>query len=286
MTSNALEAALDETIVDAPVPRPVPVAPHGATTARQQLLDVRLTSLTSDPDNPREDVGDVTELANSMAAAGLLQPIIARRDDTTGRLLVVAGHRRLAAAQLLGWTTVPVVVRRDMAPDHVLAAMLIENGQRADLDPIEEARALRRLQVQTGGITQSELARRIGRGQMHVSTRLALLSLPVDEQEQVRAGQMTLIEATHRGRIASGKVGKAGQDKNWHLGPQHELATLAKARCQRLDHKLGRRVGGMACGACWESVIRADERRDITDRLIKTGTCPICDTTRETEPVT
>lgn len=114
----------------------------------QALIQAPITQVIPDPANPREDVGDVTELADSMEEIGLLQPIVARREGA--RMIVVAGHRRLAAAQQLGWRTVPVIIRREMLPDDVLAAMLIENGQRRDLDPIEEARALRRAFDVTG----------------------------------------------------------------------------------------------------------------------------------------
>lgn len=282
MSHPALDAALDETIgrhtppASPPVPKPTVLA----MVARQQLVDVRVSDLTPDPDNPREDVGDVTELANSMAAAGLLQPIIARRDAATGRLVIVAGHRRLAAAQLLAWTTVPVVVRRDMAPDHVLAAMLIENGQRAGLDPIEEARALAKLQAQHDITTHAELARRIGRTQVHVSGRLALLALPAEEQELVRAGEMSVVQATRRGRLNSGRVRQPGSTGHPYLGEDHTLAARVRARCKRLQHKAGGRnsVGRIGCGECWESVIRADEREQLQQHSNQRGACVVCDT--------
>ncbi|MDN4173947.1 ParB/RepB/Spo0J family partition protein [Nocardioides sp. SOB77] len=242
-----------------------------------------MTDLHPDPNNPREDVGDVTELAKSMAAAGLLQPIIARRDTDTGRLIVVAGHRRLAAAQQLKWGRVPTVVRRDMAPDRVLAAMLIENGQRAGLDPVEEGRALAKLRDDHGISSHAELAHLIGRTQVYVSSRLALLALPTEEQEQLRAGQMNLGDAVRRGRVASGRVRQPGSTGHPHLGVEHDLAARARARCRRLKHKAGGRnsVGGVACGECWESVIRADEREHLHQQSNHRGRCVLCDTTRQ-----
>lgn len=241
---------------------------------RPELVDVRTTDLHPDPDNPRDDVGDVTELAHSMAAQGLIQPVIARR-TASGRLVVVAGHRRLAAAQQLRWLTVPTIVRRDMPPDSVLAAMLVENGQRAGLDPIEEARALHRLKV-LGNLSDADLARKVGRSQPTVSGRLALLALPVEEQEALRAKQTTVVAAVHKARVASGKVRQLGVGRAWHFSPDHELARPAEARCRRLQHKPGRRVGGLACGECWESVIRADERTHLHDVAARQGTCPVC----------
>lgn len=239
------------------------------------LRDVPVDQLRADPDNPRDTItdGDVADLADSIAEVGLLQPIVVRQHQ--GQLFVVAGHRRLTAVRLLGWPEVKVIIRAPMRPDHVLAAMLIENGQRRDLDPIEEARGLRRLQAETD-CTEAELARKVGRSQVHVNRRIALLALTAEEQAEVRRGEMSLTEATHKGRLNSGKVGKTGQDKNWHLGPAHGLAGLAKARCQRLKHGRGRTVGGMACGACWESVIRADERQHLIEVSVQQGSCTTC----------
>lgn len=284
-----MTTSLDQILDNALRTTPLPSAPANGTS-KHQLLDMRVSDITPDPDNPREDVGDVSELANSMAAAGLLQPIVVRRHtDEQGktRHLVVAGHRRLAAAQLLGWKTAQVIVRADMRPDAVLAAMLIENGQRTDLDPIEEARALRKLKAQMGeGAKDADVARRVGRPQSHVASRMILLSLPIEEQEEIRTGAMTLTEGRARARIASGRIRTAsiGRSGVGHLSASHDLAPRAKARCLRLKHSRGqgKGVGGIACGECWESVIRADERDHLHEHSARTGKCPICDST-ETE---
>lgn len=285
MTTQHLDSVLDDVIGTdstpaAPRPGPRPAARSTAAAADGTLVDVPIDAVHPDPDNPREDVGDVRELARSMAAAGLIQPVIARRDTATGRLVLVAGHRRLAAAQELGWTTIPCVVRRDMRPDRVLAAMLIENGQRTDLDPIEEARALRKLAGDNETRSHAELANLIGRTQVHVSGRLALLALPIEEQEQLRAKQMNLGDAIRRGRLAAGNVRPANSTGHPHLGAEHDLAAKVRARCLRLKHKRGGRnsVGGLGCGECWESVIRADERQHLHDVSNNRGKCVLCDT--------
>lgn len=258
-----------------------------ATANRPQLVDARLTDITPDAENAREDVGDVEELANSMAANGLLQPIVVRRHtDDTGRtrLVVVAGHRRLAAAQLLQWTHIPTIVRGDMRPDAVLAAMLVENGQRKDLDPNEEARALHRLQTQSREhLSHAELARRIGRTQVHVSGRLTLLALPTEDQELLRAGEMNLGDAIKRARVLSGRVRATNSTGHPHLGVEHDLASRARARCRRLNHRSKGRnsVGGVACGDCWEQVIRADEREHLHTQSNERGRCVLCDSAQE-----
>lgn len=238
-----------------------------------QLTLVKLTRLLTDPDNPRDELRDIDDLAASIKEAGLLQPILARTEGQ--RLIVVAGHRRLAAVRLLRWDTVPTIIRPSMKSAVVVAAMLIENNQRVDLDPIEEARGMLRLK-NARGCSDNELAAIIGRNQVFVSSRLALLSLTAEQQAEVRAGNMKLTEATHLGRLNSGKVRKTGLDMNWHLGPKHTLANQAKARCQRMAHPRGRTVGGMACGACWEHVIRADERVHLVEHSHRTGSCATC----------
>lgn len=250
----------------------------------QELLEVLVDELHPDPDNPRERLTEIEDLAASMRSAGLLQPIVVRRDDT-GRLVVVAGHRRLAAAQHLGWTRVAVVVRRGMRADEVLAAMLIENGQRAGLDPIEEARALSRVKQDRKLGTDTLLAELVGRSLPHVTGRLALLALGADDQDAVRAGRISIAAATSKARVDAGRTRPTavGKKSAQHLSIHHNLARNAAARCQRLAHKAkgAASVGGMACGECWESVIRADERTHLNAVSNERGRCVLCDTTRD-----
>lgn len=259
-------------------PAPAPKPPLVAAGPDVVLAQVPLDRLKVDPANPRENIGAVAELAASMREVGLLQPIVARR-TAGGQLYVVAGHRRLRAARSLGWRSVPVVIRRDMRSDEVLAAMLIENGQRKDLDFIEEARGLARLKG-LHGCTDTDLARRIGRTTSHVTRRLHLLALPADEQAALRDGEMSLKEATYKARLTSGRLPSNTPRGVSHLSPAHPLAQAAKARCLRLAHGRGRGqgVGGIACGSCWESVIRADERSHLHERSGATGKCALCDT--------
>lgn len=172
-----------------------------AARADGVLQTVPIGKVIPDPNNPRDDVGDVSELAASMLAVGLLQPIVCR-PRAPGRFQVVAGHRRLAAAQSLGWSSVEIVVRSALHPDDVLAAMLIENSHRRDLDPIEEARALRRIQQQMGGPTIASLERvaaRVGLSGKRVGERMLLLSLSATDQEAVRSGRLKLNRGDREG---------------------------------------------------------------------------------------
>ena len=200
---SAYTASAPSRAVPVPAPAPPPsAAPALAVrvTARGGLADVALTDLDIDPDNLRADLGDIEGLAESITQVGLLQPIVARRTPQ-GRLVIVAGHRRHAAVKRLRWASVPVIVRAPMRPDEVLAAMLVENGQRAGLDPIEEARALARLQAVTR-VSSRELGARVGMAQTTVDGRLALLALTPEEQEQVRSGELRITVKTEGDRAA------------------------------------------------------------------------------------
>lgn len=160
------------------------------TSATPELREIVLEELVPADDNPRRDVGDVTELAASIKTSGLIEPIVAMPDN--GHYKIVAGARRFAGAKLAGLKVVPVIVR-DFDERSRQETMLIENLQRTDLTAIEEGRAYKRL-VELG-LKQRELAKRIGRSQAHVSKRLALLDLPEKVQDAVDSGGITLEDA-------------------------------------------------------------------------------------------
>lgn len=263
----------------APVPEPhqsIAQSPHG-----KALALVPVNDLHPDPDNPRDTLPDIEELAESIDAQGLIQPIVARRRG--GRLIVVAGHRRLAAVQLLKWSTVDVVITRDMPSDDVLAQQLVENGQRAGLDPIEEGRALNRLKAMSG-LGGWELGRKIGRSQSYVDGRLRLLSLSLEDQELVRSGQMNIGEAVEKARTDSGTAAGPRSQYAFHLGASHPLAARVRARCRKV-HGRARLVGSVGCGECWETVIRTDERETLHTHSAQTGRCALCNTPAEPSPV-
>lgn len=266
-------------------------AVKGRLVDKPRMVRVPVDTLHPDPDNLREHVtapipvdersktgastpDDIEQLADSIREVGLLQPIVARRDGD--RLVVVAGHRRLAAVKRLRWTDVDVIVRAPMKPDHVIAAMLIENGQRRDLDPIEEARGITKLKAQHD-LTDLNVARKIGRSQSYVSGRLALLNLTPQQQDEIRSGALGLTGATDLGRLQSGKTRHSakGHVTVPYFGPTNDLATRAKARCTRLSHR-NKISGGTACGSCWESVIRADERAHLQTVNAHADDCVTC----------
>lgn len=255
-----------------------PTAPRGATSAAaQELVDVPIDELVPDEDNPRDDIyAGLDDLVESIRQAGLLQPIVAQRRPD-GLLKIVAGHRRHAACKRLGWDTIPTVIREEMGRAEVLAAMLIENSQRRDLDPIQEARAIQHLMVTHDLKSHAQAAAKIGKHQVWVSSRLSLLDLAPQDQRRVRAGDMTLDEAVRRSRAESGRARGARDTSFAHLSGMHPLARFARQLCDQQGHLRGKRLAKTACGECWEQVIRSDERRKIIADSARTGTCATCD---------
>jgi ParB family chromosome partitioning protein len=134
------------------------------------------------------------------------------------------------------------------------------------------------------GLSDQDIGRKVGRNQVYVSNRLVLLTLPIEEQEQLRVKAVTIGAATALARLTSGRTRPAAKGKKspQYLSVHHDLAARARARCQRLAHKAkgGASVGGIACGECWESVIRADERAHLHDQSEQRGRCVLCETER------
>jgi ParB family chromosome partitioning protein len=128
------------------------------------------------------------ELANSIRESGIIQPLVVRQTGG-GMYALIAGERRWRAAQRAGLTTVPVVVRETTDADvYVLA--LVENIQRADLSPVEEALAYERLLVETG-MTHDGLADRVGKSRAAITNALRLLKLPEPVRELIRSGELS-----------------------------------------------------------------------------------------------
>ena len=147
--------------------------------------DIPISLIDADPEQPRKhfDQAAISELAQSMAANGLAVPILVR--PVGDRFTIVHGERRWRAATSLDWETIPADVRT-LAPEEARWISLVENIQRVDLSPIEEARAYQeRLAT---GLTQEQLGQRLGKTQSHVATKLRYLKLPVELQDALHAG--------------------------------------------------------------------------------------------------
>jgi len=176
---------------------PAAAEASAAAVPQATLAEVDVDLLDAAPDNPRgSDFGDLTELADSIRAQGVLQPLtVTPRGE---RYLIVYGHRRYAAAILADRGSVPAIVR-DLSEVQRVAWMMVENLQREDLTPLQEAEGYRHLQethqTETGkALGQQQLARMVGKSQGHVSKRLTLLELPTQARDALDSGGITVTQ--------------------------------------------------------------------------------------------
>lgn len=173
-----------------PTTRPMPVEEVGDDLVA--LTEVPVDAIARNPEQPRTEFDDAAlgELADSIRTHGLLQPIVVERDPRSGFRLI-AGERRLRAARRAGLTVIPAVVRPASESNRVaLELALIENLQRADLTPIEEATAFQRL-GDAFGLTAEAIGLRVGRSRPAVTNTLRLLSLPPAVQTALRERRLS-----------------------------------------------------------------------------------------------
>jgi ParB family transcriptional regulator, chromosome partitioning protein len=165
-------------------------APVSGGAGRGDVRMIPIASIEPHPGQPRRSFDEATlaELAESIAARGLIQPIVVRPHGH--RFQIVAGERRWRAAQKARLHELPAIVR-DFSEEETLEVALLENIQRQDLNAIEEAQAYRRL-VQDYGHTQDELGRIVHKSRSHVANLLRLLELPAKVQAMVASGELSM----------------------------------------------------------------------------------------------
>ncbi len=162
----------------------------GSGTGEENTATLPLSEIAPDKGQPRKNFDDeaLTELASSIAEHGVLQPIVVR-PSPTGEYQIVAGERRWRAARLAGLTEIPVVIR-EITDAQAMEIALIENLQREDLDPVEEAMGYQQL-MERCGYTQEAAAVRLSKSRSAVANSLRLLNLPQVVQELLRTGQLS-----------------------------------------------------------------------------------------------
>lgn len=166
--------------------------------------DMAVSLIHPDPKNLRTDLADLDDLARDMSERQLTQPIVVRPADDFEGYTIIAGHRRYAASQRIGWTTIPTLVRGPMPSVEVLEAMFSENTQRVSLDPIAEATALREIFHARKFGSPRQLAMHVGKTEAWCRARLDLLDLPAEVQARVAAGELNLGEAAEQARTVRG----------------------------------------------------------------------------------
>ena len=156
---------------------------------RDEIRDIEIDLIQPSRDQPRTffDEAKLEELAQSIKTTGIIQPLLVR--PRGGLFELVAGERRWRAAQIAGLGRVPAIVR-EIPDDRLLEFALVENIQRQELNPIEEANAYRRL-IESLGLTQDEVARRVGRDRTFVTNYLRVLKLSTDIQTLIEAEKLS-----------------------------------------------------------------------------------------------
>jgi ParB family chromosome partitioning protein len=162
--------------------------PEPAAASPETASEVPIDALEPNPAQPRSafDAARLSELAASLLESGMVQPILVRRHGE--RYQIIAGERRWRAAREAGLAVVPIVVR-EVPDERLLELALVENIQRQELSPLEEAQAYQKLHDEFR-LTQEEVARRVGKDRSTVANTMRLLRLPKDVRDQIGAGRL------------------------------------------------------------------------------------------------
>lgn len=164
--------------------------PEADFSARDGIVHLKVSDIRPSPLQARREFDEekLEELARSIAAHGVLQPVVVR--SVIGGYELVAGERRWRACRAAGLETIPAVIR-ELSDREMMEIALIENLQREDLNPLEEALAFRTL-IEEFGLTQEELSGRIGKSRSHIANTMRLLNLPQEIQEHVSRGTISM----------------------------------------------------------------------------------------------
>lgn len=176
-------------------------APPADTTPHSAIIEVRVQDIVPNPHQPRRKINEasIADLAASLRSTGLIQPVVVRKVGDS--LQLIAGERRWRAAQAAGLATIPAIVRETSSFEQAQMA-LIENIQREDLNPIDRAQAYRSLMVQLG-LTQAELAGRVGEDRSSIANYLRLLELAEPVQKMVMDDELSMGHAKILAGISS-----------------------------------------------------------------------------------
>jgi len=203
------------------------VTAHSSTAPTMQkmgngkdMLRISIDTITANPYQPREQFEhqQLEELIDSIKRYGILQPlVVVHKNDGTYEL--IAGERRLRAAEIAGLHEVPVVVRDAVDNEVLLELAVIENVQRADLNPMEEARAYQRLRDEFN-LTQEEVAKRVGKSRAKIANIMRLLTLPSEIQDGLKSGKIT----EGHGKILAGLTSEKEQLRVYRQITMHGLS--------------------------------------------------------------
>ena len=200
--------------------------------AGEGSVAVKIADIEPNRDQPRKefDSAALAELADSIAQHGVLQPLLLR-PMLSGGYRIVAGERRWRAARMAGLTEVPAVIREMTDSEEMLFA-LIENLQREDLTPLEEARGYRTL-IEAQDLTQEEVSQAVGKSRPSITNALRLLNLPEDIQEMLEKGEITAGHARTLLSFPNQEAMRLGAQKAREGASVRELEAMAKRMAQQ-----------------------------------------------------
>ena len=254
-------------------------SPLGAPTttppeSRGTPLSLAVASIQPNPFQPRREFKpeELAELEASLKSNGLLQPVTVRPlAGEPGRYQLVAGERRLRAAARLGWTEIPALVR-DIDDRAMLTLALVENLQRADLNPIDEAVGVRRL-LDEFGLTQQQVADVLGKDRSTIANLIRVLALPAGVQSLIGAGQLSLGHARALLTVADTRLllqlAKQSVDEGWSV---REVERRAREATTRSPSRGGRpaRESAPATGASPSAGAAVREASDALRKYLQT----------------
>lgn len=250
-------------------------AARGAAPALRQagepvsaLRTIPLSQIRPNPLQPRKEFKpeDLADLEASLRVSGLLQPVTVRPAPRGGGFELIAGERRFRAAQRIGWTEIPAIVK-DVDDRLLLSLAMVENLQRADLNPIEEAEGYEQL-IRDFSLTQQEVADIVGKDRSTVANTLRLLALPATVRRLVWDGQLTVGHAR-------ALLGIGDETRIAELAREVVAQGLSVREVERRVREGGGRAGGKKAGgaglATTPSTIdaRSAEVRHLEDQLRK-----------------
>jgi len=262
MSAEAFEATVAP---ERPVLRALAVAGHFRARQRTSVAVVPVAAIRRNPEQPRKtfDPERLAELAASIRERGLLQPVILKREEDGGYLLM-AGERRLRASELAGVDSVPALVR----DDDPLEVGLIENLQREDLSPLEEAEALSTLAEQRG-FTHKELAELLGKSRPYVSNSLTLVRLPAELRKEILASGLDvsreLLIAMARQETVEAQLALWARIRLSHLSVRSYRQSATEGGAPQAERRIAaevlraiRRLGRALRALDWNTVDAAD----------------------------
>ncbi len=172
-----------------------PPLPKETYAEESALRDIGIDQISANPFQPRKSFkpAELSELQGSLQSSGLLQPITVRPSPKGSGYELIAGERRLRAAANLGWPTIPAVIK-DLSDQEILTLALVENLQRSDLNPIEEAEGYGQL-IRDFGYTQQTVATMVGKDRSTIANVLRTLNLPAGVRRLLQEGELTAGQA-------------------------------------------------------------------------------------------